>query len=135
MTQDGKPLIRNEPPSTPQLCMEVVQDYASNKISKVMAIKSIFATFFKSAEYDHTPLDKIDTAIATYKAMLNQHDNTVCMQQSVVKYWEVSGSGKFPKRMTVINSRKGHILHPPDLRDPPKNVPPMNLYSPGLLAM
>jgi hypothetical protein len=76
MSQDGKPLIRNEPPSTPQLCMEVVQDYASNKITKVMAIKSIFATFFKSAEYDHTPLDKIGIAIATYMAMLNQHDNT-----------------------------------------------------------
>ena len=56
-----------------------------------------------------------------------------CVQQSMVKYWEVLGSGKFPKRMTVVNSQKGHILHPLDLRDLPKSVPPTNLFLPGLL--
>ena len=77
MSQDGKPLMGNKQLlSTPQLCIEVVQDYASEEISKVMDIKSIFAAFFKSVEDDHTPSNKIDSAIAPYVAILNQHDNT-----------------------------------------------------------
>jgi hypothetical protein len=77
MSQDGEPLTENEqPPSTPQLCMEIVRDYASDEISKIVAIKSIFAAFFESADYEHTPSDNTDAAIATYVAMLDQHDNT-----------------------------------------------------------
>jgi hypothetical protein len=91
MSQGGKPLIRNKQlSSTPQLCMGIhVQDYASDEISKFMAIKSIFAAFFESAKYDHTPLDNIDTTITTHMTMLDQHNNT---QVRAAVSGEISGS-------------------------------------------
>ena len=95
MSQDGEPLIENEQlPSTPQLCMKVVWDYASDKISKVMAIKSIFATFFISAEYDHTPSDKIDTTILLMWLCSISMTTLECMWKSMVKY---QGAGSFQK--------------------------------------
>ena len=90
MSQDGKPLIGNKKLlSTPQLGMGIVQDYASDEISKIMAINLIFADVFESANYDHTPSDNIDTTITTYMTMLDQHNNTqVCAAVS----GEISGS-------------------------------------------
>ena len=77
MSQDGEPHIENKQPlTTPEPCMGIVQDYVSDEISKIVAVKSIFTAFFESADYDHTPSDNIDAAIATYVAMLNQCNNT-----------------------------------------------------------
>jgi len=63
-------------PSTPQLCMEIVHDYGKGDYSKVAAVKSILAAFSESIQYENTPQDQIDTAIHTYIAMLDEHDNS-----------------------------------------------------------
>ena len=61
-------------PSTPELCMQTVEDYSQDKFSKVEAIRSIFAAFYESADYQNTPSDELNVAIGTYLAMFDQHD-------------------------------------------------------------
>ena len=63
-------------PSTPELCMQTVRDYAQDKFSKVDAARAIFSAFFKSAEYQNTPQNELDVAIGTYLAMFDQHDSS-----------------------------------------------------------
>jgi hypothetical protein len=55
--------------------MDIVRDYGRDEISKISAIKSIFAAFSESAEYEDTEQDQVDAAISTYVAMLDQHDS------------------------------------------------------------
>ena len=69
-------LGNEQAPSTPELCMQTVEDYASDKFSKVEAIRSIFAAFYESAEYQNTSPDELNTAIGTYLAMFDQHDES-----------------------------------------------------------
>ena len=69
-------LGNEQAPSTPELCMQMVEDYASDKFSKVEAIRSIFAAFYESAEYQNTSPDELNTAIGTYLAMFDQHDES-----------------------------------------------------------
>ena len=47
-----------------------------DKLSKVDAIRAIFAAFYKSAEYQATPTDEVDAAIRMYLAMFDQHDSS-----------------------------------------------------------
>ena len=61
-------------PSTPELCMQTIEDYSQDKFSKVEAIRSIFAAFYESADYQNTPSDELNVAIGTYLAMFDQHD-------------------------------------------------------------
>jgi hypothetical protein len=63
-------------PSTPELCMQTVRDYAQDKFSKVDAVRAIFSAFFESAEYQDTPQNELDAAIGTYLAMFDQHDSS-----------------------------------------------------------
>jgi len=56
--------------------MEIVRDYGKGDYSKVAAVKSILAAFSESIQYENTPQDQIDTAIHTYIAMLDEHDNS-----------------------------------------------------------
>ena len=63
-------------PSTPELCMQTVRDYAQDKFSKVDAVRAIFSAFFESAEYENTPQNELDAAIGTYLAMFDQHDSS-----------------------------------------------------------
>ena len=65
-----------QPPTTPQLCMQTIHNYALDKFSKVDAIRSIFAAFYESAEYQTTPTDEVDAAIRTYLTMFDQHDSS-----------------------------------------------------------
>ena len=65
-----------QPPSTPELCMQTIHDYALDKFSKVDAIRAIFAAFYESAEYQETPTDEVNAAIGTYLAMFDQHDSS-----------------------------------------------------------
>jgi hypothetical protein len=67
---------KDQPPSTPQLCMDIVRDYGNGNISKVEAVKSILAAFSESAYYEDTPQDQLNTAVGTYIDMLDQHDNS-----------------------------------------------------------
>src|ERR1700683_3160869 len=76
MSDTGRSNENEHPPSTPQLCMEIVHDYGQENYSKVAAVKSILAVFSESAEYEDTPQDQIDAAISTYIAMLDQHDSS-----------------------------------------------------------
>ena len=69
-------LGNEQSPSTPELCMQTVEDYASDKLSKVEAIRSIFATFYGSTEYQNTSPDELNTTIETYLAMFDQHDES-----------------------------------------------------------
>ena len=63
-------------PSTPELCMQTVQDYTQDKFSKVDAVRAIFSAFVESAEYQNTPQNTLDAAIRTYLTMFNQHDSS-----------------------------------------------------------
>jgi hypothetical protein len=63
-------------PSTPELCMQTVRDYAQDKFSKVDTVRVIFSAFFESAEYQNTPQNELDVAIGTYLTMFNQHDSS-----------------------------------------------------------
>ena len=60
-----------QPPSTPELCMQTVHDYALNKFPKVDTIQAIFAAFYESAKYQETPTDEVDAAIKTYLTMFD----------------------------------------------------------------
>ena len=75
MSETGQS-IENEPPTTPQLCMDIVRDYGKGLFSKVFAVKSVFAAFDESAVYEDMQQSQIDAAIGTYIAMLDQHDNS-----------------------------------------------------------
>ena len=56
--------------------MQTVKDYALDKFLKVDAIRSIFAAFYESEEYQSTPANELDAAIGTYLAMFDQHDTS-----------------------------------------------------------
>ena len=58
-----------------QLCMDIVRDYAKELFSKVVAVKAILAAFEELGAYEDVEQDQIDTAIGTYIAMLDQHDD------------------------------------------------------------
>ena len=75
MSDNGQS-TENEPLSTPQQCMDIVQDYGKDLFTKVTAIKSILAIFDKSTANGAVQEHQADTAIGTYLAMLDQHDNT-----------------------------------------------------------
>jgi hypothetical protein len=75
MSKTGQSL-ENEPPSTPQLCMDIVRDYSKDLFSKVFAVKSILAAFDESAAYEDMQQSQVDAVIRRYLAMLDQHDNT-----------------------------------------------------------
>jgi len=76
MSEAAQPNENEQPPLTPQLCIGVVQDYASRLSSKVTAVKSILAAFSESSAYGDLNLDQLDAAMGTYLSMLDQHDNT-----------------------------------------------------------
>jgi hypothetical protein len=60
-------LINNEQPSsTPQLCIGIMQDYTNGHSLKVAAVKSILAVFNESSAYEDFQPDEIDTAVGTY---------------------------------------------------------------------
>ena len=65
-----------QPPTTPELCMQTIHDYALDKFSKVNAIRAIFAAFYESAEYQATPTNEVDAAIGTYLTMFDQHNSS-----------------------------------------------------------
>ena len=75
MSESGQSADNDHAPSTPQLCMDIVQDYAKELFSKVVAVKAILAAFDESGAYKDVEQDRIDTAIGTYIAMLDQHDD------------------------------------------------------------
>src|ERR1700729_1121114 len=76
MSRTASSSQNEHPPSTPQLCMDIVRDYGTEGYSKVAAIKSILAAFSESIQYEDTPQDQIDAAVDTYIAMLDEHDNS-----------------------------------------------------------
>jgi len=61
-------------PSTPELCMQTVEDYALDKFSKVEAVRAIFSTFYESAQYENTPQNELNATIRTYITMFDQHN-------------------------------------------------------------
>jgi len=75
MSESGQSADNDHAPSTPQLCMDIVRDYAKELFSKVVAVKAILAAFDESGAYEDVEQDQIDTAIGTYIAMLDQHDD------------------------------------------------------------
>ena len=74
MSEASHTLDEEQVPATPQLCMQTVQDYRRDKLSKVTAVRDIFAAFRESEAYANTSQDDLDSAIGTYVAMLDQHD-------------------------------------------------------------
>jgi hypothetical protein len=75
MSENGQPNENDQPPSTPQLCIGVVQDYASGHSSKITAVRSILAAFNESSAYEDLESDQLDAAMGTYLSMLDQHDD------------------------------------------------------------
>ena len=76
MSRTASSSQNEHPPSTPQLCMDIICDYGTEGYLKVAAIKSILAAFSESIQYEDTPQDQIDAAVDTYIAMLDEHDNS-----------------------------------------------------------
>jgi hypothetical protein len=76
MSDSGQSTENEQPPSTPELCMDIVRDYGKELLSKVVAVKSIIAAFDESSAYADISQDQIDAAIGTYISMLDQHDST-----------------------------------------------------------
>jgi hypothetical protein len=75
MSETGLSVNDEQPPSTPQLCISIVQDYANGHSSKVAAVKSILAAFNKSSAYEDFQSDQVDAAMGMYFSMLDQHDD------------------------------------------------------------
>ena len=73
MSQSEQSISHDEAPTIPQLCMGIVQDFSKGNLSKVLAVRGIFAAFSESGAYDNTPQADIDTAIETYMGMLDEH--------------------------------------------------------------
>src|SRR6202050_4167724 len=76
MSEASKPAENDQPLSTPQLCIDIVRDYAKELFSKVVTVKSILVAFEESSAYQNVQQDQIDATIGTYIAMLNQHNAT-----------------------------------------------------------
>ena len=74
MSDNGQS-TENEPLSTPQQCMDIVQDYSKDLFTKFTAVKSILMIFNKSTANRAVQEYQADTTIGTYIAMLDQHDN------------------------------------------------------------
>ena len=75
MSKIGQPNENDQPPSTPQLCIGVVQDYTSGHSLKITAVRSILAAFNESSAYEDLESDQLDTTMGTYLSMLDQHDD------------------------------------------------------------
>jgi len=74
MSKASRTLDKEQVPATPQLCMQTVQDYRRDKLSKVTAVRDIFSAFRESEAYANTSQDDLDSAIGTYVTMLDQHN-------------------------------------------------------------
>jgi hypothetical protein len=83
MSEASHTLDDEQVPATPQLCMQTVQDYRRDKLSKVMAVRDILSAFRKSEAYANTSQDDLDSAIGMYVAMLDPHDAS--RQTSVIR--------------------------------------------------
>jgi hypothetical protein len=73
MSDSNASAKHNHAPTAPQLCMGIVQDYKRGAYSKVQAIKNIVDAFTESKAYQNASQNKINVAIETYLAMLDQH--------------------------------------------------------------
>jgi hypothetical protein len=75
MSEAGQSNENEQPPSTPQLCIGIVQDYTSGHSSKITIVRSILAAFNESSAYEDLDSDQLDATMGTYLSMLDQHDD------------------------------------------------------------
>jgi hypothetical protein len=75
MSKTEQSINNEQPPSMPQLCISIVQDYANGHFLKVTAVKSILAAFNKLSAYEDFQPDQIDATMGTYISMLDQHND------------------------------------------------------------
>jgi hypothetical protein len=74
VSEASRTLDEEQVPATPQLCMQTVQDYRRDKLSKVTTVRDIFSAFHEPEAYANTSQDDLDSAIGTYVAILDQHN-------------------------------------------------------------
>ena len=122
MSRTASSSQNEHPPSTPQLCMDIVRDYGTEGYSKVAAIKSILATFSESIQYEDTLQDQIDAAVDTYITMLDEHDN---FQRDTAVCGGRSGTinDEDDDRTDQAEAKKHHSKSP-NIRTPSKKCSP-----------
>ena len=117
-------------PSTPELCMQTVEDYSQDKFSKVETIRSVFAAFYESAEYQNTSSDELNVAIGTYLAMFDQHDASRWISAERGTKPDLDQNMKMKTLLQRIGPRDLE-LDPPLHRGLQKSEPLTRLYFPG----
>ena len=75
MSEAGQSNENEQPPSTPQLCIGIVQDHASGHSSKITAVRSILATFKETSAYEDLESNQLDAAMGMYLSMLDHMTN------------------------------------------------------------
>jgi len=121
-------------PSTPELCMQTVEDYALDKFSKVEAVRAIFSAFYESAQYENTPRNELDAAIGMYIAMFDQHDASRHISaHRGARYTRASVESEHEEEDLLERLQPGGQETNPLLdRGPQRSEPLMNCCLPGL---
>ena len=134
MSSINGPNENEQAPTTPQLCMEIVQDYEKGAYSKVLAIKNIIEAFTKSDAYQNISPDETDTAVETYLAMLDQHSSsrTIAATQGTHISFTHDLSDKeeeYDNRSSFSGSKRGRAESQGTKKSSKKRTPDESLYA------